>query len=239
MDWTVTKPAIIRRMKRWGGFTTEAAQLRLWESVITACVRIRRKGEWPWKNQSADITTTQGTLGPYDAPESFYRMALQRKVYQYGFSDTNGQVLAPILETDSNRWDVVYRVSDGKLWFRNDPGTGTLSFNFVAAVDNDPTEANAQAYVEVMPGNLFDILMDFVEADFLGESQDTKADGIAKLNEATANLTMEYDEILKGLPRQRQRSPRGVDGRPLDGLGQQISIKRGPSGLYPRGRRNW
>lgn len=237
MLWSATKPAILRRLKRWGGFTSEAAQARLWESTITACTRIRRKGEWPWKNQTAKIQTTAGTLGPYAAPTDFYRMALQRKVYQYGFSDTLGQVLAPILETDTQRWDVIYRVSDGQLYFRSDPGTASLTFNFVATIDNNPTEANAQIYVEAMPGDLFDILVDFIEADFLGESPDTKADGVAKLNEAQVNLDKEYAEVLKGMPRQRQRSPRGVDGQPLDGMGQQTSIKRGSSGLYPRGGR--
>ncbi len=236
MIWADTEPALLRRLKRWGDFHTEAALSRFYESVITACTRIRRKGEWDWKSVHADIVTTQGNVGPYDAPPSFYRMALQRKVYQYGYSDTNGQVLAPILDTDSERWDVVYRVTDGKLYFRRDPGAGTVQFNFVAVIDNSPTEANAQLMVEAMPGNLFDILVDFMEADFLDESPDTKADGIAQLNKAMVNLDKEYAEFEKGKPRQRQRSVRGMDGYPLDGMGQQISIHKPNFGRFPRGR---
>lgn len=235
MDWTVTKPALLRRLKRWGGFTAEASLLRFYEACITACNRIRRKGEWDWLNSQAPIVTTAGTLGPYNAPATFGRLALERKVYLYGYSDVQGQVLAPILESASQRWDVVYRVADGKLWFRADPGSGTVTFNFVAVLDNNPTEANAEILVEAMPGNLFDVLADFLEADFLGESKDTKADGIAKLNEATTNLDLEYAVHLRGKPRQRQRSPKGMDGMSLDGLGQPISIRKRNYGRYPRG----
>jgi hypothetical protein len=236
MVWANTKPALLRKLKRFGGFTSTEALSRFYESVITASTQIRRKGEWDWKNDTADLITTAGNLGPYDAPATFYRMALQRKVYQYGYTDTNGQILAPILETDSSRWDVIYRVQDGKLLFRSDPGAGTLTFNFVATVDNNPTEANAQAMVEAMPGNLFDILVKLIEADFLDESQDTKADSIAMLNKAAVDLEMEYQEFLKGKPRQAQRAPRGMDGHVLDGLGQQRSIGRRVAGRYPRGR---
>jgi hypothetical protein len=236
MTWTNTKPALLRRLKRWGDFTSTEALSRFYEAVITACNRIRRAGEWDWKNAHENVVTTAGNLGPYDAPASFYRMVLERKVYLYGFADTLGQVMAPILETDTTRWHVIYRVTDGKLYFRSDPGAGTVTFNFVATIDNNPTEGNATTMVEAMPGNLFDVLADFLEADFLGESPDTKAEAIAMMNEAAANLAIEYNEFEKGKPRQRQRSPRGVDGYPLDGMGRQISIHRRSTGGYPRGR---
>jgi hypothetical protein len=236
MVWANTGPALLRRLKRYGGFTSDEALARFYTAVINGCNMIRRGKEWDWKNSQADIATTGGSTGPYDAPASFYRMALSRKVYLYGYSDTLGQILAPVLDSDSDRWDVIYRVSDGKLYFRKDPGTGTVTFNFVATIDDNPTEANAQLLVEAMPGNLSDILADFVEADFLDESPDTKADSIAMLNKATAKLEAEYSEFLKGKPAQRQRSPRGMDGYPLDGLGQQTSIQKPNYGRFPRGR---
>lgn len=235
MTWSVTKPALLRKLKRWGGFQSEASLARFYEAVISACTKIRRKGEWPWKIDHADIVTTEGNLGPYDAPENFYRMAMERKVYKYGFTDTNGQVIAPILQTDSSDWDATYRVTDQKLYFRDNPGSGTISFNFIGTVDNDPTDASAQLMVEAMSGSLFDVLADFVEADFLGESPDTKADGIAKLNEAMVNLDLEYNEQEKGRARQRQRSPRGMDGRPFDGLARQASIQKANRSRWPRG----
>lgn len=235
MLWSVTKPALLRRLKRWGGFTSETSLARFYEATITACTKIRREGDWDWKRSNAEITTTAGLLGPYDAPATFYRMALEKKIYAYGYGDSGGQVMAPVLSTDTQAWEVVFRVATGKLHFRSDPGAGVVIFNFVPMIDNNPTDANAQAMVELMPGNLFDILADFIEADFLGESKDTKADGALKFNEASINLRLEFKEFQKGANRQRQRSPRGVAGVPFDGIGAQTNL-RGRGGQTSRFR---
>lgn len=237
MDWDDTKTALISRLSRYNAFLTEASLARLYQAVLNACAEIRRKGEWPWKNQTDSLATTAGNKGPYAPPDGFLRFALERKVYRYGFTDPEGVVLAPIRPTDSNQYDLLYREEDGMLYFREDPGTATLTLNYIGQIANAPTEDNAQAAVEIMPGNLYQPLAEFVEGEFLRDSPDTRAEGLEILKLADIHLTQEWDEYAKGRSRQKQRSPRGIDGRPFDGLGQAPNIRTSPNGVWPRGWR--
>lgn len=236
MDWDDTKPALIAHLSRYNSFVTEAALGRFYQAVLKSAAKIRRKGEWWWKNQTATLTTTAGLKGPYDPPETFYRFALERKIYRFGFTDADGVVLAPIRETQTQRFDLLYRVEDGKFYFRDDPGASVLTLNFVGELSNAPTDANARAAVELMPGNLYDALAGFVEAEFLNDSPDTASEGLNALKLADINLSAEWDEFDKGRNRQKQRSPRGIDGRPLDGMGQSYAMLKGRSFRFPFGR---
>lgn len=236
MDWDDTKPALIARLSRYNAFQTEAALARFYQAVLNASAEIRRKGEWPWKNQTDTLSTTAGSKGPYAPPSGFLRFALTRKIYRYGFTDPEGVVLAPVRPTESQSWDLLYREEDGMFYFREDPGTHTLTLNFVGEFANAPTEDNARAAVEVMPGDLYQCLGEFVEGEFLRDSPDTRNEGLELLKIADLHLTQIWTDIDKGRSKQRQRSPRGIDGRPFDGLGRSASIHKGPWQIYPRGR---
>jgi hypothetical protein len=239
MLWSTTSEALKTRVARYGTFIEESSLARFYEAILRASLLIRRKGEWPWKNTTDTLTTTAGVLGPYTPPTNFYRLAQEKKVYQYGYTDSDGLVLAPVRFTDSTRWDLIYRVDQDAFYFRDDPGTGSVTVNFIAEFDATPTEANATAAVTLIPGNLYDIFADFVEADFHMESGDTRQDGLLLMQKADINLSKEWEEYEKGRPKQRQRSPRGMDGYPMDGMGRPMSI-RGPGvARYPRntGRR--
>jgi hypothetical protein len=235
MEFTDVKAAIITRLARYQAFQSEAALSRLYEAIIISAGRIRRQGEWDWKNSTESLATTAGNLGPYDPPTSLYRLALEKRIYRYGYSDTAGVVLAPIRRTDTEFYDLIYRVEDGKLYFRDDPGTGTHMINYLAELPSTPSEANAALVVEIMPGNLYDILANFVEAEFLNESPDTAAEASNKLQIADIDLKREWREYSKGRHRQRQRSPRGQNGLPvLDGIGQGFPLRGRRAGIYPR-----
>lgn len=238
LTWAGTsgvKAALISRLSRYNAFYTEPALARLYQAVLGAYAEVRRKGEWPWKNQTAEIVTTAGTKGPYDPPATFYRFALKRQIYRYAYTDAEGVVLAPIRESDTQEWDLLYRVEDGKFYFRSDPGDATLTLNFQAEISAAPTEENAQAAVESMPGNLYEPFAEFVEGKFLWDSPDTRNEGIEILKLADIHLTQEWEEYDKGRNRQKQRAIRGMDGWPIDGLGQAYSMRQGPRGVWPRG----
>lgn len=238
MTWDGTggvKAALISRLSRYNAFLTEASLARLYQAVMGGYAEIRRKGEWPWKNQAEPLTTTAGNKGPYAPPSGFYRFALKRQIYRYAYTDAEGVVLAPIRETDTQQWDLLYRVEDGMLYFREDPGDQTLTLNFQEELDPTPTEANAQAAVESMPGNLYEPLAEFVEGAFLRDSPDTRPEGLELLRLADIHLTQEWEEYDKGRNRQKQRAIRGMDGRVIDGLGQASSFQRGTRGVWPRG----
>jgi hypothetical protein len=235
MAWDDTKAALISRLSRYNAFLTEASLARLYQAVLDAYAEVRRKGEWPWKNQTATLTTTAGNKGPYDPPAGFHRFALKRQIYRYAFTDADGVLLAPIRETDTQAWDLLYRVEDGKFYFREDPGTQDLTLNFQGEQANAPTEANAQEAVESMPGDLYQPFAELVEGWFLWDSPDTRPEGLEKIRIADIHLTQVWEEFDKGRNRQKQRSPRGMDGRPFDGLGQATSFQRGTRGVWPRG----
>jgi hypothetical protein len=238
MEWDGTsgvKAALISRLSRYNAFLTEASLARLYQAVLDGYAEIRRKGEWAWKNQTDTLTTTSGNKGPYNPPAGFYRFALKRQIYRYAFTDAEGVVLAPIRESETQSWDLLYRVEDGKLYFREDPGDQTLTLNFQGEVDPAPTEQNARAAVESMPGNLYQPLAEFVEGAFLRDSPDTRSEGLELMKLADIHLSQEWEEYDKGRNRQRQRAIRGMDGRPIDGLGQAHSIHGGPRGVWPRG----
>lgn len=238
MVWDGTsgvKAALISRLSRYNAFLTDASLARLYQATLDAYAEIRRKGEWPWKNQNATLTTTAGNKGPYAPPTGFYRFALKRQIYRYAYTDAEGVVLAPIRETDSQIWDLLYRVEDGMFYFRDDPGTQDLTLNFQMEIDPGPSEENAQAAVESMPGNLYQPLAEFVEAHFIRDSPDMRAEGLELLKLADIHLTQEWDEFDKGRNRQKHRAIRGMDGRPIDGLGQSYGIQTGARGVWPRG----
>lgn len=238
MSWdgdSGVKAALISRLSRYNAFLTAASLARLYQATLDGYAEIRRKGEWPWKNQNADLVTTAGKLGPYVPPTGFYRFALKRQIYRYAFTDADGVVLAPIRETDIQQWDLLYREEDGMFYFRSDPGDNTLTLNFQGEINTAPTEANAKAAVESMPGNLYQPLAEFVEGSFLRDSPDTRPEGLELIKLADIHLTQEWEEFDKGRNRQKQRAIRGMDGYPIDGLGQAYSIQRGPRGIWPRG----
>lgn len=236
MDWDDTKPALIAHLSRYNTFLTEAALGRFYQAVLMACAEIRRKGEWWWKNTTDTLATTAGVKGPYAPPTGFFRFALERRIYRFGYTDPDGVVLAPVRETETQKWDLLYRVEDKKLYFRDDPGTGTVTINFVEEIGNNPTDANCRAAVELMPGDLYQPLAEFTEGYFLNDSPDTSQEGLTKLKLADIHLTQIWDDFDKGRNKQRQRAPRGVDGRVFDGFGQATSIHKGHPAWYPRNR---
>lgn len=240
MEWAGAggvKAALISRLSRYNAFITEASLARLYQATLDAYAEIRRKGEWPWKNQTDSLATTAGNKGPYTPPSGFYRFALKRQIYRYAFTDADGVLLAPIRETDTQSWDLLYRVEDGSFYFREDPGTGTLTLNYQGELNPTPTEANAKAVVESMPGNLYQPLAEFVEGGFLRDSPDTRNEGLELFKIADIHLTQEWEEFDKGRNRQKQRAIRGMDGLPIDGMGRAYSMRTGNRGIWPRGRR--
>lgn len=226
--------------QRFGVFIEEASITRLYMAVSRAVVAIRRnagRGDWPWVNAQAQIATTDGTLGPYSMPAEFYRFAMESKVYRYGYTEASGQVLAPVRASETSRHDLIYRVDEGALYFRDNPGTTTITVNFLPEFDATADETTINAALTLIPGNLFDVLADFVVADFMAESPDTESIGNSSLQKADINLALEWQNYRRGMVKQRQRSPKGMDGHPFDGIGRPNNLGGHSRYIHRRGYR--
>lgn len=207
-----------------GTFTTSADLERLQIAYLSGLRSIWIAKEWRFKNQTATITTTAATgSGPYTAPTGLYKLAQRLDIYYFGISDN--QILAPVKNSDSDRYDIWIDVETGGLYFARSPGDATLTLNYQAEFDNDLD--NISITVALFPSALMDAVYYFAKANLYEDLPQFEGLVPGIQGQAREALERVWEDYNKGQTKPRQMTPRGLGGTPLDGMADPSSLRGG------------
>ena len=202
------------RAANLGSFTATGSVNRLRYAILRALQTLSHLRDWKWLNQSHDLTTTAGNLGPYDAPESFLRFAALQQTSLFGF--TQKDLIGPILATDEKVYTPYFRIEDGKILFFDDPGDGTLTLNYIAETSNSITEGDLGESVAMVPNGLEPALLDYAMADLLRYLPNGAGLVPPMLQSARALAEDYWQQEFMGTV-QRGIHPRGLNKELMDG----------------------
>lgn len=210
------------RFAQWGNFTQTASLNRLRYAQLSALRRIWRSQDWDFKKSTATIVTTDGNLGPYDAPSGMVRFCQVRRLSVFGYADR--YILAPIIpNVEGERITPFVNISDGKLYFVNNPGNSTLTLNYVGAISNAIDDTNMGESYTHFPDQFIDAVLEFAEADLLkyipGMGQE------AQIHEALGKqITKELWEDATVDVYQKTIAPKGLNQKAVDFVARQITV---------------
>lgn len=209
------------RARVLGAFTAGASVERLRYAEQFALLEVWNRHDWDFKNSTAEITTSQGNLGPYDAPSGLVRFAQTRKRAFFGFKDAH--TLVPILPTDSMEYAPYILVQDGGIYFFQDPGSGDLTLNYLGQTTDSIEEADLAAFMALFPTGLKNAIVTLAYADLLrdipGRTQETDM-----LERRGLQYVDDYWEISTAGTVQTQIAPKGLGGQQLDGMLRTINV---------------
>lgn len=212
---------IKRRARILGAFASGESLSRLRDSLLFALVEVWNLQSWDFKNSTAQITTSQGNLGPYTAPSGLVRFALATKRALFGFRDA--ETLIPIQSTEAQEFTPYLFVQDGAIYFFQDPGTTTLTLNYQGQTTDSIEDGPLTAFVALFPTGLKNAIVTICLADLIRDlpGMTDHADKNEKRGRTYAD---EYwEESTRGTV-QTQIAPKGLGGQQLDGMLRQIQI---------------
>lgn len=213
--------ALKSRLRILGAFTASESVARMREAISMAALEIWNRKDWDFKNSTATLTTSQGTLGPYNAPSGLVRFAAVRKVAAFGFRDA--QTLAPILSTDVKDWTPYLVVQDGSIYFFEDPGTGNLTLNYLGDFDDSMEEANLTALVALFPSGLKNGFVTIACADVLRDIPGRTAETDANEKRGLQYVDDYWEMSTMGTV-QTQIAPKGLGRQQLDGYARTLNV---------------
>jgi hypothetical protein len=204
-----------------GAFAGTDALNRLRYALRKGAFQAWTKFDWDFKNSTATISTTTGNLGPYDAPSGLVRFASTRRNAYFGFIDKD--ILVPIYGTDTEDFRPYIRVQTGKIFFVDDPGTATLTLNYLGEFSNAISEAALDASLAVFPNGLNDAIVTLAIADLwkdlpgMGEQARMKElEGLGLVDIFWEEYTLDkYQKVI---------SPKGLNRIPVDFSARVVTV---------------
>lgn len=210
-----------RRARILGAFAAGESVQRMRDSVLFALNEIWTLEDWDFKNSTAQIATSQGTLGPYTAPSGLVRFATVRRAAFFGFRDA--ETLIPIQSTESEVYKPFLFVQDGAIYFFQDPGSGTLTLNYLGQPTDSIEDAELGAYVALFPTGLKNAIVCITLADLIRDLPGM-TDHCDKNEKRGRTYAQEYWEDSTRGTVQTQIAPKGLGGQQLDGMLRQINV---------------
>lgn len=209
------------RARRFGAFTASDSIDRMRYALLAGAMVVWNLRDWRFKNQTASLDTTAGNKGPYTAPTGFIRFAAQKQWSLFGF--VNKDAVAPILSTTDLIYTPYFRIQDSKIMFFTDPGTATLTLNYVKDLADSITEASLDTSIGYFPEGLKGALLAYALAD-LYEDLPSMAEEAARFRVRGRGLAEDYwhESTLDSTP--RVISPRGVNKVSIDNHAKVITI---------------
>jgi len=206
--------ADLRRNLDWlGAFASTNGQERLDNAILSGLWRIWSAKEWDFKWSQQTLETTSGNKGPYDTASNYYVSAPNHRHNRFAyFPDV--QTIAPIADSETRTWDMYYNESDGKFYFRDDPGTASLTVNYQAKFDR--SRDNLTATILVFPDDLYYALESFVTAEL--RSIGSPAESMQYEQKGFALVDVAWSDYSRGKKRPTVRGVRGVNGVTYDGI---------------------
>ena len=226
---TSVEAEVKSRLRSVGAFTAPQSIERMRYGILRAATTLANLRDWAYLNATETMTTTDGTLGPYDAPENFLRLASHYQVSLFGFLEKD--VLSPILATDDAIYTPYFQIQDGKIYFFSNPGSGSVVLNYVAVIVDDIEESALTATLAIIPSGLKPSLVDYAVADVMDDlpSSDTKVDRLVQKARASAEDYWHQSTLSQV---QRGISPKGVNKVSMDNHAQSMSIYSFDSSRY-------
>jgi hypothetical protein len=212
------------RARAMGSFTASSSIARMRYALKEAAMWLSRLRDWDYLNRTETLTTTAGNLGPYTAPTGMVRFASLRQVSEWGYVAKD--VLAPILSTDSNKYRPYLKVEDGYIYFFSDPGSGTLTLNYVAQIEDDATEGPLGTTLGYIPNGLLGSIMDYAMGDLWTDIPNGYQNG-ERLMQRARTKAEEYWHQSTLAQAQRGISPKGLGGASIDNYSRSHSIVSG------------
>lgn len=209
------------RARILGAFAAGDSVARMRYSIQFALLEVWNLQNWDFKNSTAQITTSQGNLGPYDAPSGLVRFATTQKRAFFGFKDAS--TLIPIQPTDSAEWTPYILVQDGGIYFFSDPGTGTLTLNYLGQTTDSIEEADLGAFVAIFPVGLKNAITTIALADLIRDLPGMTQHCDANEKRGRTYADEYWEDSTRGTV-QTQIAPKGLGGQQLDGMLRQINV---------------
>lgn len=228
LDLTSVENELKARAANLGGFNSAGSLNRLRYAILRGLQTLRNLRDWRWLNLSTTITTTSGSLGPYDAPESFLRFAVLRQTSLFGYIEKD--LIGPILATDEKAYAPYFRIQDGKIYFFADPGDASLTLNYVAEAARGITETELDASLSIVPNGLGPALIDYAMADLLRYMPSGMQAIPGMLQSARDHAETYWQQEFIGTV-QRGISPKGLNRQSIDNHATLPSFSSGRRGV--------
>lgn len=180
------------------------------------------KQDWDFKNSTATLTTTAGNQGPYALPAGLVRLATFQMFAAFGFQDKD--VLAPIYsDGDTERVRPYIRVQDGKLYFIDDPGSASLTLNYLGVFSNSIVEADLTATLAQIDAGLQDSIVTLATADLWKDLPGNSVESHNKEMEGFAQVDQYWEEVTRD-KYQKTIAPRGLNKISVDFVARVITV---------------
>lgn len=221
LDLTTLETELKNRARVLGVFAASDSTNRMRYAIRKAAFKVWLRQDWDFKNSTATITTSSGNLGPYTAPSGLVRFATTQKVSEFGFEDK--ERLVPIYSTNTNSWKPYIRVVGGSIYFFEDPGTGSLTLNYLAQVSNSIESATLDAFLDLFDNGLNDAVIDGAFADILGDLPGKLEESRERMKHALFSADEYWEEVTRDRY-QKTISPKGINGVSVDFSARVITV---------------
>ena len=212
---------IKNRARVLGGFAATSSLDRLRYALRKGANQAWIRQDWDFKNSTATITTTSGNLGPYDAPTGLVRFATTQRKAFFGWLDKD--TLAPIHGTDTQDYTPYLRVQNGKIYFLEDPGTGSLTLNYLGSFSNAITEVALDATLAMFPDGLNDAILTLAVADMWKDLPGMAEQARMKELEGLGLVDIYWEDATRDRW-QKTISPKGLNRAPIDFVARVVTV---------------
>lgn len=209
------------RARILGAFAAADSVNRMRYAIRKAAFQAWTRQDWDFKKSSATIETTAGNLGPYTAPTGLVRFCTTFRVAVFGFADT--AILMPIHDSATSAFLPYIRVQDGGLYFVADPGTATLTLNYVGAFSSAIDEAALAAALLVFDDGLQDAIMELAKADIMDDLPGMENAVRERIKNGLFAVDAYWEEATRG-KYQTTISPKGLNRVSIDFIARPITV---------------
>lgn len=212
---------IKNRMSAMGAFSASASIARMRYAIRKAAFQVWTRQDWDFKNSKLVIATTAGTLGPYDAPTGLVRFATRLKLATFGFADKD--ILAPINSSDSQEYLPYLTIQDGKIYFVSDPGSASLTLNYLGSFSNAVDDAGLAASLLVFDDGLNDAILELAFGDIVKMLPGKLEEGRERMKDGLFAADAYWEDATRD-KWQKTISPKGLNGIPIDFYARTVTI---------------
>jgi hypothetical protein len=177
--------------------------------------------DWDFKNSTTTISTTAGNRGPYDAPSGLVRFAAARRLAVFGYLDKD--ILVPIYGTDTADFRPYIRVQNGKIYFVDDPGTATLTLNYLGEFSNSIEENTLGTTLALFPNGLNDAVLTLAMADLWKDLPGMAEQARMKEMEGLGLVDAFWEEYTLD-KYQKTISPKGLNRAGIDFIARVVTV---------------
>lgn len=213
-----------------GAFAAADSINRMRYAIRKAAFQAWTRQDWDFKKSSSTITTSAGNLGPYTAPTGLVRFATVNKLAVFGFADT--EILMPIYGSTSMAYLPYIKIQDGELYFISDPGTATLTLNYIGAFSNSIEEADITASLLPFDDGLQDAVLELAYADIMRDLPGNLEEARERMKDGLFAVDAYWEEATRS-KYQTTISPKGINGVSIDFHARPITVLGIPVHRYP------